>query len=124
MVDVYCVVWQDAQGGSNVGWRDLDELKSSKLATAVSIGFLLHKDTKKVIICPHVLLENGKITQGDAEIVIPTAWVNSITKLYKRGGDLVPKVGNVKYPYTQKGMRQAQRAAKRTGQRVKKTGSR
>ena len=83
MVDVYCVVWQDAQGGSNVGWRDLDELKNAELATAVSVGVLLHKDSKKIVVCPHFLLENGKITQGDAEIVIPTSWVNSITKVHR-----------------------------------------
>ena len=66
-----------------MGWRDLDELKNAELATAVSVGVLLHKDSKKVVVCPHVLLENGKITQGDAEIVIPTPWVNSITKVHR-----------------------------------------
>lgn len=82
MVDIYCVVWKDAQGGANVGWRDINELKSLEPATAVSVGTVLHRDEYKLIICPHVLLDQGKITEGDAELVIPTAWVNSITKIH------------------------------------------
>ena len=82
MVDIYCVVWKDAQGGANVGWRDINELKSLEPATAVSVGTILHRDEYKLIICPHVLLDEGQITEGDAELVIPTAWVNSITKIH------------------------------------------
>ena len=82
MVDIYCVVWKDAQGGANVGWRDINELKSLEPATAVSVGTVLHRDEYKLIICPHVLLDKGQITEGDAELVIPTAWVNSITKIH------------------------------------------
>ena len=82
MVDIYCVVWKDAQGGANVGWRDINELKSLEPATAVSVGTILHRDESKLIICPHVLFDEGQITEGDAELVIPTAWVNSITKIH------------------------------------------
>jgi len=82
MVDIYCVVWKDAQGGANVGWRDIKELQSLEPATAISVGTLLHNDEYKLIICPHVLIEDGKVTEGDAELVIPTAWVNSITKVH------------------------------------------
>ena len=32
----------------------------------------------------------------------------------------MPKVGGVKYPYTKKGMQQAKKASKRTGQKLKK----
>ena len=82
MVDIYCVVWKDAQGGANVGWRDIKELQSLEPATAISVGTLLHNDEYKLIICPHVLIEDGKVTEGDAELVIPTSWVNSITKVH------------------------------------------
>ena len=34
MVDLYCVVWKDAQGGSNAGWREVEELTKIKVATA------------------------------------------------------------------------------------------
>jgi type IV secretory pathway TrbL component len=33
----------------------------------------------------------------------------------------MPKVGNVKYPYTKKGMQKAKQAAKKTGQKLKKS---
>jgi len=65
-----------------VGWRDIKELQSLEPATAISVGTLLHNDEYKLIICPHVLIEDGKVTEGDAELVIPTAWVNSITKVH------------------------------------------
>jgi hypothetical protein len=30
MVKIYRVVWEDAQGGANVGWRELSELTQPK----------------------------------------------------------------------------------------------
>ena len=33
----------------------------------------------------------------------------------------MPKVGNVKYPYTKKGMQKAKQAANRTGKKLKKS---
>ena len=81
MVKIYRVVWKDAQGGANVGWRELSELTQAKVATAVSCGAVLVNDEEKVIICPHGLVEDGNITEGDAEIVIPKQWVISIDEL-------------------------------------------
>jgi hypothetical protein len=75
------VVWKDAQGGANVGWRELDELTQAKVATAVSCGAVLVNDEDKIIICPHMLVEDGKITEGDAELVIPKQWVVSMEEL-------------------------------------------
>jgi hypothetical protein len=81
MVKIYKVVWKDAQGGANVGWRELDELTQAKVATAVSCGALLVNNEEKIIICPHMLVEDGEIIEGDAEIVIPKQWVISIDEL-------------------------------------------
>ena len=50
MVDLYCVVWKDAQGGSNVGWRGVEELTNIEVATAVSCGAILLNDEEKLII--------------------------------------------------------------------------
>lgn len=94
-MDVYCVIWQDAQGGSRLGWRDVEELTDKDPAIAVSVGMILHQDDFKIIVCPHVLVEDGSITEGDAEIVIPTAWVNSITKVYTVKDYGVKKVSEV-----------------------------
>jgi hypothetical protein len=71
------IVWHDASGGSNMGWRDIDELKKITAAIAVSCGMVIHEDDDIVIICPHMLLEDGKAIQGDAEIAIPKAWIIS-----------------------------------------------
>jgi len=64
-----------------VGWRELSELTQAKVATAVSCGAVLVNDEDKIIICPHMLVEDGKITEGDAEIVIPKQWVTSMEEL-------------------------------------------
>ena len=82
MVDLYCVVWKDAQGGSNAGWREVEELTKIKVATAISCGSILLNDEEKLIICPHLLIEDNKIIEGDAELVIPQQWVISITKVH------------------------------------------
>ena len=60
-----------------MGWRDIDELKKVTAAIAVSCGMIIHEDDDIVIICPHMLLEDGKAIQGDAEIAIPKAWIIS-----------------------------------------------
>tara|TARA_Y100000114_G_scaffold114624_1_gene108713 strand:- start:80 stop:346 length:267 start_codon:yes stop_codon:yes gene_type:complete len=75
------ILWHDASGGSNVGWRDINELKQITAAIAVSCGMVIHEDDEVVIICPHMLLEDGKAVQGDAEIAIPKAWIISTEKL-------------------------------------------
>jgi len=64
-----------------VGWRELDELTQAKIATAVSCGVVLVNDEDKIIICPHMLVEDGNITEGDAELVIPKQWVVSMEEL-------------------------------------------
>ena len=81
MITLHKVVWHDASGGSNAGWRDVDELKKITAAIAVSSGVIINEDDELVIICPHVLLEDGKAVQGDAEIAIPKAWIISNEKL-------------------------------------------
>jgi hypothetical protein len=77
-MDIYRVVWKDAQGGANMGWRDLEDLKHIEVAIAVSCGIILVDDLERLVICPHFLLdEYGAVEQGDAEIVIPKQWVVS-----------------------------------------------
>ncbi len=44
-----------------MGWRSLSDLKEQKTATVVSCGVIIHEDDEKIIICPHMILEdNGK----------------------------------------------------------------
>ena len=81
-ITVHKIVWHDASGGSNTGWRDISELKQMTAAIAMSSGVIIHEDDDIIIICPHILLEDGQIVQGDAEIVIPKAWIISKEPAY------------------------------------------
>ena len=58
MVKFYKVVWLDASGGGNIGWRPLEELITTKPARVI-------------------LNSNNEVEQGDAEIVIPKQWLLS-----------------------------------------------
>ena len=81
MVTLYRVVWEDAHGGSNMGWRPLSDLMERDVVTVISCGAILHEDDEKIIICPHMIIENNEISEGDAEIAIPKAWIISNLKM-------------------------------------------
>jgi hypothetical protein len=45
----------------------------------MSMGVILHQDERRILLCPHVLLdEKGEVEEGDAEIAIPMDWVISV----------------------------------------------
>ena len=77
MVTLSKVVWRDAAGGSNMGWRSIIALKEIETATVISCGAIIYEDDEKIIICPHMIIENNEISEGDAEIAIPKAWIIS-----------------------------------------------
>jgi len=79
---IVLVVWTDAAGGARTGWRPMDEVVKQGTATCYSVGFLLRKSRKDVLICPHVAALDGE-HDGDAELCIPKSWVRSITVLQK-----------------------------------------
>jgi hypothetical protein len=81
MVTLHKVVWQDATGGSNMGWRDLEDLTKQETTTIISCGAIIYEDAEKIIVCPHIILEDGEIKQGDAEIAIPRSWIVSNLKM-------------------------------------------
>jgi len=81
MVTIHRVVWRDAVGGSNTGWRPLSELMEQDVATVISCGAIIHEDEEKIIICPHIIVEDEKIIEGDAEITIPKDWIISNMKM-------------------------------------------
>jgi len=81
VVTLHRVIWRDAAGGSNMGWRSLSDLKEQRTATVVSCGAIIHEDDEKIIICPHMILEDNEISEGDAELAIPKAWIISNLKM-------------------------------------------
>lgn len=64
-----------------MGWRPLLDLKDHKTATVISCGAIIHEDDEKIIICPHMIIEDDQISEGDAEIAIPKSWIISSMKL-------------------------------------------
>ena len=60
-----------------MGWRPLLALKEQETATVISCGAIVHEDEEKIIICPHMIIENDEISEGDAEIAIPKSWIVS-----------------------------------------------
>jgi len=64
-----------------MGWRPLSDLKEQTTATVVSCGAIIYEDNEKIIICPHMIIENDEISEGDAEIAIPKAWIVSNLKM-------------------------------------------
>lgn len=76
---IFLVRWKDACGGSRSGWRSVEEMKETKEASVMSMGVILHQDERRILLCPHVLLdEKGEVEEGDAEIAIPMDWVISV----------------------------------------------
>ncbi|HAI19657.1 MAG TPA: hypothetical protein DCM10_17495 [Xanthomarina gelatinilytica] len=77
--DIYLIKWQDAAGGSNLGWRDLKDLKELRTATVISCGIILEDTEEFIIVCPHIIIDDNKnITEGDAELVIPRSWITEM----------------------------------------------
>ena len=74
---VVLVNWLDAAGGIREGWRSTRKMARLKPAKCQSVGFLLKKTRRAIVVCPH-LCHDG---DGDGEIVIPRGWVTSIKRL-------------------------------------------
>lgn len=79
---LFLVVWRDACGGSSTGWRDMAEVCNQKIATVWSCGLIVHEDDDRLVICPHMIVENGEAVEGDAELAIPKDWVVSKRELF------------------------------------------
>jgi len=79
---LFLIRWRDACGGGRIGWRSVEEMRDTKEATVLSCGVILHQDEQRILICPHVLLnDKGLVEEGDAELAIPMDWVTSIQEL-------------------------------------------
>ena len=67
------VEWDDAAGGHREGWRSLESMNPEPIRCR-SVGWIRHRDDKKIIVVPHVSGDGD----GDGEIVIPAAWARVI----------------------------------------------
>lgn len=64
-----------------MGWRSIIALKEIETATVISCGAIIYEDDEKIIICPHMIVEDDEISEGDAEIAIPKSWIVSNLKM-------------------------------------------
>ena len=68
MVTLHRVIWRDAAGGSNMGWRSIIALKEIETATVISCGAIIYEDDEKIIICPHMIVEDDEISDEDEQL--------------------------------------------------------
>lgn len=78
---IVLILWRDAFGGSNIGWRPINDIARSETVVASTVGFLLKEDKDRLVVCPH--MTGADDCDGDGEIAIPASWVIKKTVLRK-----------------------------------------
>ena len=85
--DIVKIDWIDATTVHDVSYQ-IEDVKKFELVKGTTIGYLVHKDTKKIIICSMVFEEVGLKTIH----IIPKSCVSKTTVLLKKqllpSGDL------------------------------------
>lgn len=77
------VVWVDAVASSN-GWVGVKKaIKKSQLETCRTVGHLIHKGRKRVVVALTYSRE-GKKREVNQTIAIPRSWVLTISRLRAR----------------------------------------
>ena len=77
------VRWRDARGGVTDGWRHIArEIAGLKVWHAESVGWVAHEDNDRLVVVPH--RAGDGLEDGDGEISIPRAWIESVTELVEK----------------------------------------
>lgn len=76
------VEWVDACSHTNKGWNALDEVVDLGLQTVSSVGWLVHKDTDRLVV---IASKDGD-GNVSGDVTIPSSWVAKITYLEPRNG--------------------------------------
>jgi len=75
------VTWKDAQD-SDGSWTSLEDIIAHEPATCQEVGWLIHKDSTKVIVMrSRICNEFDELEEGGAHIAIPHDWVIKIEEL-------------------------------------------
>lgn len=83
MGQFFLIKWRDAQGGATMGWRPIAECMRRDSAICWSCGVVIYEDEFKVVVCPHLIVgEDDNVSEGDAEIAIPTDWIIERMELF------------------------------------------
>lgn len=73
------IEWEDSVLGFQ-GWKQINE-NINEVTIFHSVGFLILKDKKKIVIFPHIDKNKGKEGSGTGDIVIPVSAIKKITYL-------------------------------------------
>ena len=73
------ITWMDAMDG-DTGWVELKKMLKGQMATAIDIGWMIKKDSKKIILIASWCLEPDD-KNGGRYITIPRGWVKKIEYL-------------------------------------------
>lgn len=73
------VTWNDAVE-LGAGWHDLKDIEKHNVTACKSVGWLVHKDEKRIIIMSTVEGKENEISGGGVH-AIPTDWCTSIQNL-------------------------------------------
>ena len=74
------VTWVDAKDGL-AGWEDVQEIINYDLATVVDVGWMVAKDSRKIVIMGSFCTSDEDPQEGGRYTAIPTSWVTKVEYL-------------------------------------------
>jgi hypothetical protein len=76
------IEWEDSYGCSS-RWQDIDSAATPRALLCRSVGWIIARTKKCVVLVPH--LADGETKQGCGDMTIPTACIVRTTPLQERG---------------------------------------
>lgn len=74
------IEWEDSCCAS--GWKDVEHLADLDASACVSVGWVVRKTSRSVIIAPHVGLNAGVVlSQTNGHMMIPLSAVRRVVRL-------------------------------------------
>lgn len=77
--ELVLVTWRDAVE-MEAGWHDMKEITKQETAVCKTVGWLVAKDDKRIIIMSTIEEDENEIAGGGVH-TIPTDWCISVQKL-------------------------------------------
>jgi hypothetical protein len=74
------ITWVDAKDGLS-GWEEIQEIINYDLATVVDVGWMVAKDSQKIVIMGSFCTSDEDPQEGGRYTAIPTSWVTKVEYL-------------------------------------------
>ena len=74
------VTWVDAKDGL-AGWEEIEEIINYDLATVVDVGWMVAKDSRKIVIMGSFCTSDEDPQEGGRYTAIPISWVTKVEYL-------------------------------------------